>query len=253
MPQPCTIQFGLWSPDLQNIAVQIPAVPGPIPMPCADCLNVYYQDGAYRCVPSPQSIGPSLAAQALNAFTWYDETSGNEIIFAATANGISGLTSDVWTAIPVLNALSVALTGLSLKINVGAAILPTGLGIALSQGSITITRGQRLNATMLAGQNGGGNNNGYRSGGFGSLSPSTDTGGNLVTAVEANETTDTLTLTINTGSLGQSYFSSLFISNTGTFTSSSATYSSSGAVSTWVWSTNADFVNNDSYSVILFQ
>jgi hypothetical protein len=251
MAQPCTVQFGLWSPDLDNVAVQMPIIPGPIPVPCADCLNVYYQDGAYRCVPSPQPIGPSLGSQALNAFTWYDETSGDEIVFAATANGISGLTSDEWISIPVLNALSIALSGLSLKLNVGAAILLQSNGITLSQGSVAITRSELLSASMLTGEQAGGIQTGYQSGSFGQLSPSTDVNGNLVTVLKTNSDNITLTLTIATAGLGQSYFSSIN-TTVATYTSASATYSSSGGVSTWVWPDNPFFNPGTSYPITIY-
>lgn len=250
--EPCTVQFGVWAPDLQNVAVQIPAVPGPIPVPCADCLNVYYQDGAYRCLPAPRSFGPSLGAQALNAFTWYDQTSGDELVFAATANGISQLLSGAWSSIPVINVLSVSINGQSLKVTVGANPLLSSQNISLSQGAIGVHSDQIINATMVAGSPVNPDKTGYIASTYGSLTPSTDYNGNLVRVINNDSGFPRLTLEIDAASLGQSYFTLLEITGFGTYASSSATYSTSGGTSTWVWTgSGTGFTPGNSYPVVL--
>ena len=48
-----TIQFGSWSPDLANVPYQYQDTPGPVVVPVADCLNVYYANGTYKSIATP--------------------------------------------------------------------------------------------------------------------------------------------------------------------------------------------------------
>lgn len=132
MPRPYTIKFGAWLPDLQNVGVEMPMQWTETALPCADCLNVYYQDAAYRCLPAPQAIGPTLGTPILDAFTWYDDTQGKEIIFAATANGFYTLIDGAWSAIPT-ETQETAL-GLAIGISLGS---PVGLATAVTPTSET--------------------------------------------------------------------------------------------------------------------
>lgn len=73
MADPLTLTYGPWAPDLANVAVQIPATNGPVPVPCADVLNVYYSNGAYRSLPAPATVSfGGLPAQCAGAFTPID-------------------------------------------------------------------------------------------------------------------------------------------------------------------------------------
>ena len=53
MGQPFTVKHGSWAPDLQNVAVQIPYQYTATEVPSADVSDVFYQDGAFRCLPAP--------------------------------------------------------------------------------------------------------------------------------------------------------------------------------------------------------
>ena len=88
MSQPLTLQFAAWSPDLQNFATQVDPGTSTTDIACADCSNVYYSDGGYRCLPAPASIGASLPAQCLGAFTYYDNVGAMQLIFAGTQDAI---------------------------------------------------------------------------------------------------------------------------------------------------------------------
>lgn len=119
MSKPYTVRFGPWLPDLQNVGVEMPFQWSETELPVADCENVYYQDAAYRCLPAPASIGPSLGTQILDAATWYDQTQGKEIVFAATANGFFQLVDGAWTQIPVQQNASAGTVGFAISIRLG--------------------------------------------------------------------------------------------------------------------------------------
>ncbi len=87
MPQPYTIQYGPWSPDLANVSVTVAPQQMVIDTPTADCLNIYYADGSYQSLPSPAQVSPfitNLAQPPLGAFTAID-SSGSPVIFLGTA------------------------------------------------------------------------------------------------------------------------------------------------------------------------
>lgn len=123
MPKPYTVKFGPWAPDLQNVGVETPFQWSETELPISDCENVYYQDGSYRSMPSLSSIGPSLGTPIVNAFTWYDDTSGTEIVMAATANGFYQLIDGAWSAVPFTTNLSSL--GLSISMKLGASAVTT--------------------------------------------------------------------------------------------------------------------------------
>lgn len=119
MARPYTVKFGPWLPDLQNVGVEMGMQWTETELPVADCLNVYYADSSYRCLPGPSSIGPTLGTPILDAFTWYDNTGGKEIVFAATANGFSQLEDGVWTQIPLQVNASAGTVGLAISLALG--------------------------------------------------------------------------------------------------------------------------------------
>ncbi len=191
-----TIQYGGWTPDLANVAFQMPDQQGPVTVPVADCLNVYFQDGVYLNVPAPISIGPALGYQCLNALTWYDQVSGQEIIFAAGANNISQLIDGSWTAVP-------------------------------------ISAGQQiLNGTLTPAASG--NNVGYSvPSSYGSLSPSADINNNTIGLINQNTTSGSapvFTIIIDAANLGANYFATAYFPSLNlSLPSASATYSSSSS------------------------
>lgn len=130
MPAPYIMIFGPWSPDLQNVGIQLPQQWAGTPFPCADCLNVFYQDACYRSIPGLASIGPTLGAQALNATTWYDDSTNTEEIFAATASSISVLAGGSWSQVPIQLNSTVSQAGVLVSI-----ILGTASYLSLSPGS----------------------------------------------------------------------------------------------------------------------
>lgn len=122
MPQPYTLNFGPWAPDLQNVGVQMPYQFTATPLPVADCLNVYWQDGAYRCLPAPSAIGPTLGIPILNAVNWYDEPSGEEQVFAGTANGLFVLLDGAWYPLPVESNSSAVAIGSIITVSLGTPL-----------------------------------------------------------------------------------------------------------------------------------
>jgi hypothetical protein len=190
-----SIQYGQWSPDTANVAFQMPDQQGPVTVPVADCLNVYFQDGAYRVLPSLSSIGPALGYQSLNAFTWYDQVSQKETVFAAGANSISQLIDGSWNSVPI---------------SAGA---------------------QLLNTTLTAGVSG--SNTGYSAGSYGSLGQTTDINNNTVGVISQNTTSGSapvFTVTLDTANLGANYFASISFPGLNlSLPSSSATYSSTNS------------------------
>jgi hypothetical protein len=231
VPRPVTIQYGPWAPDLQNVAVQLPELAGPIPVPAADCLGVYYQDGAYRCIPAPAEIAPSVGSQVLSAFTWYDESTGEEIVFFAGSDAINALIAGSYTGIPV-------------------GFAPTSFGIQITLGQISVFAGI-YNGSLIEG-----NSNsweGYNSAGatyltsgtgnFGSISPTTDGNGHSILVLAGRSLHpggSSTILVIGAGSLGSSYFTTLSgTALTSSLASSAATYSTGSGYSQWVWTGNS--------------
>jgi hypothetical protein len=123
---PITLEFGAWAPDLANDPVQIPDTQGPMPIQCADCLNVYFSNGSYKNVasPSPALIG-GIAAQtlnvpAINAFSYYDYVQQQQTVFAGTADGIQQLNPDgSWSITQFLTTQLAAITGQSMSFSIG--------------------------------------------------------------------------------------------------------------------------------------
>lgn len=132
MARPYTIRFGPWAPDLQDVGVEMPTQWSDTELPAADCLNVYWQDGSYRCMPSLASFGPTLGTQVLDCFTWYDNTQQKEVLFAATANGFFTLIDGVWSEIATQTNESAG--GLAISLKLGS---PVGLATAMSPTSRT--------------------------------------------------------------------------------------------------------------------
>jgi len=125
MAKPFTLKYGPWSPDLANVGIEVEG--GGEEIPAVDCLNVFWQDASYRCLPSLASIGPSLGTQILDAFTWYDNTQGKEVLFTATANGFFTLVDGVWTEVSTV--IQEGAAGLAISLKLGTV---TGLATAMS-------------------------------------------------------------------------------------------------------------------------
>lgn len=140
-----TITYGPWAPDLENVGVQVMSWQQAVDLPVADCLNVFWENGSYRCLPGLASIGPSLGIPITNAVSWYDQAVGKEIVFAATANGLSMLEDDVWSSVPIQSNAQASAIGSLIQLTLGAAtyfssslsIAPTSQTLASATGSQT--------------------------------------------------------------------------------------------------------------------
>lgn len=233
MADPITIQFGPWSPDLQNVATQIPFAPkGIVQVPTADALNCYYQDGAYRSIPGPASIGPALGSRVLNAFTWYDTSTGNELVFSGSVDSLNELLSGAWSAVPIGGS-------------------PLAFKLTITQGTPTFINGL-LNAQITVGNVtsgltyhgfASGNVGSWTAGAIGSLSPVFDVFGHLVGVFGVSDfitphgVAQTIYLIYQNASLGASYFTTVSSGVlTSNLTSASATYTTGSGFSQWVWS-----------------
>lgn len=107
MGQPYTIGFGVWSPDLNNVATPVGSPYGAQEVPCADVLNVYYVNGSYQSLPSLQPLNSySLPGAVLGAFTAIDPvgapnvfggTNGKLYVFGASSSQIAtGFNAQQW-------------------------------------------------------------------------------------------------------------------------------------------------------------
>lgn len=119
MGKPYTVTFGPWLPDLENVGVEMPMQWTETELPCADCLNVYYQDSSYRSLPGPEAFAASLGTPVVGAFTWYDDTAGKEIVFLATANGFFQLEDGSYTQVPVQQNASAGTVGFAISMALG--------------------------------------------------------------------------------------------------------------------------------------
>lgn len=149
MPTPYTIQFGPWSPDLQDVAVQMPTQWGATPIPCADCLNVYYQDGNFRVLPGLASTAPALAAQCLGAMSLYDDVAQEQAVFAGTTGAIYELIDGAWTSIPI----SAGQQLLNAQMTAGASGANIGFSVAGPYGTLTPAADINNNTVELVNQN----------------------------------------------------------------------------------------------------
>lgn len=85
MPQPYSIQFGPWSPDLANVAVQMQMQYSATVVPCADVLNMFYSNGTYKSLPT-LTVQSTLNQEPLGVFTAIDPSGNPEIYAGASGN-----------------------------------------------------------------------------------------------------------------------------------------------------------------------
>lgn len=264
MPDPLTINYGPWSPDLQNVATEVIPQPGPLTVPCADVLNVYYQDGAYRSLPSPAPFGSALPSQCLNAYTWYDNVEGQELIFEGVPAGIYALIDGLQTPIPIENALSVFATPVQLRIALTGTQGVPGNGITMSLGFSGGVRGAGIyNGTMVAGYSylgaGARANVGYQQASFGSLSPTVDYNNDTILQIYLNSNlnlqTGVTTYRFNVQYLGylpQNHFTAFKIVSLGVnLQTSAASFQQISNTTTWTWPVNVGLVQGRSYLINL--
>lgn len=247
MTSPLTLLFGPWAPDVANNAV--PVASAQATLPCADCQNVYFQDGNYQTLPGLNALGPAAPSQVLSAYSWYDQTDAEEIVFAGSSFGISEMVDQMWSDVPLSTGVTAVQSfGVTLQFSLSGQVKSTGIALGLTLGRSTAFE-RLLTATLVAGANVV--VNGYVAGTIGSLTPSTDLFGHLVSVI-SNQlgVPGGSSVRINTANLGADYFTSLSVPALGVLLQSSdATYSSTAGASTWVFGTTIPFVTGNSYSV----
>jgi hypothetical protein len=233
-------------------------------VPCADCLNVVYTNGAYRSIPSPSPAaidGNTVAVlpyQALNALSFFDNVQQQQSVFVGCANGVQQLSSNgTWAPIPLVTSLVVSLSGQAFAFTAGNFLntdrlapstmtFATGSVSVFLAGSSIVAGSQTVVVQVGDGKviavtyTGFSNQNGIVIGScknstvlvnatllglFDSLTNSAATAGNFIVSNATNP--------------GQSAFTSI-TANGQTRTSASASYSYTNGVATWSW-TNSPF------------
>jgi len=263
---PLTVQFGPWAPDQSENPIQFPDQLGPIPVPCADCLNVIYTNGNYRSIASPQvaaidgnPIQP-LSAVPVSAFSYFDTVEQQETVFAGTAAGVQQLNADgSWSQISLITTQTVALVGVAMGIKVGNfanALTPAGQRMTMRVGVLTpMIEGITFVAGTYA-QAGGPHGGGFSFIGygaasrvFGSLVTSILSFGTLVNLYDSQGADSVLGVDSPTDP-GQSAFTSI-TANGKTYTSASATYTYSLGVAKWVFPSLFGFATGTTYAVVI--
>lgn len=263
---PLTVQFGPWAPDQSENPIQFPDQLGPIPVPCADCLNVIYTNGNYRNIASPQvatidgnPIVP-MSEAPVSAFSYFDTVEQQETVFAGTADGVQQLNADgTWSQISLITTQNVALVGLSMAFTAGHfanALTPLGQKIRTKVGVLTpviegttfVAGGATINLqppfTSLSyhGYNSLGSTTYgtlvYQSLPFGTLAALYDQFAGSV--LEVNVATDPT----------QSAFTTIK-ANGKTYTSAASTYSYSLGVARWVFPAAFGFASGTTYQVVI--
>lgn len=96
---------------MANVGVAVPFGPALGPIPCADVLNMLYSNGNYYCTPSAAEVSPAGPDLIVDAFTWYDNNTGDEIVFGAGVDGIDSYQEGAWLQLPFLNTTTVTPSG----------------------------------------------------------------------------------------------------------------------------------------------
>lgn len=144
---PVTIQYGPWSPDQADTPIQIPDTNGPLPVPCADCLNVIYTNGNYRSINSPSNATINgnaikvMTVSPVSAFSYFDQVAQQETVFAGTSTGVQQLNPDgSWSNVTLITTQITALIGAALRFVAGNFLNSNsarGAGLLFTIGAIT--------------------------------------------------------------------------------------------------------------------
>lgn len=271
---PLTLQFGPWAPDLANDPVQIPDTLGPLPIPCADVLNVYFSNGSYKSIPAPApavvngATAQLLNAPALNAYSYFDYVEQRQTVFVGTAGNIQQLNADgSWSVANFLTNTGTTLVGQPLSINAGFFTNTRGLraasmafaqgrftagvfGTSFVAGSVTFTNPANGFITTKKGFEGAG----ISTHPIGTCAHPGLLSGTLVALedVVANAATVTNLIILSTSDPTQAGFSTIK-ANGKTFSSSAATYTYSAFTTQafWQWTTPFGFAGGSTYPVVL--
>lgn len=278
---PITLQFGPWSPDLANDPIQIPDTQGPVPIACADVLNVFYANGSYKSIPSPApavvngSTVQPLSDVALNAYSYFDYVQQQQTVFAGTPSGIQLLNADgSWSTISFLTNQTTTLSGQSLSFSIGnfvnanrlkslSAKFAVGkfntsvLGLSFVAGTATYqsgvtTGGQGQDIPIYNTVTGFNKLIDFPS--FGSCAhPAILAGGTMVELMDSQKSPPVkgarfaVSIPVNPG---QSGFATIK-ANGKTYTSASATYAYGNGIAIWNFPSAFGFVSGSTYIVTL--
>lgn len=263
MKQPLTLQFAAWAPDLQNFATQIDGNSASTDIACADCLNVFYSDGGYRCLPSPSAIGTALPVPALSAFTYYDNVGAMQQIFVGTQDGIYTIDGNTNTLVPIENSATVFVGGWSINTRLAGTTLVSPYKLSLGLGLVTVSGGAIYSGTLSAAASG--TNVGYSNGGtvggrpaYGTLSPTADLNGNtigIIANTSPSGSAPALIVGFNTA-IPAGYFKAIQFTSLGlTYPTSSATITGNAGIgphfTQYSWPAPPGFVAGNSYPVKL--
>lgn len=265
-----TIQFGPWAPDQSDTPIQIPDQQGPITVPCADCLNVYYSNGSYKSIPSPKTAlidgntTQALSTQALNAISYFDDVAQQETVFVGTSTGVQQLNPDgSWSQVSLLTSQSATLVGLSLGFkvgNLGNTDAIRGTAIAFKLGAVgTQITGQGFVAGRLVQHFPFGSSSTMT--GYSNLLPTFGalTSANPFPFGSLQVLEDTVGLTGSAGSVfsvgsatdpTKTAFTTIIVNGvTMTSASASYTYSASQQIATWSWNAIFGLSSGSTYTV----
>lgn len=262
---PISLTFGPWSPDLANNPVEIPDTQGPVPIPCADVLNVFFSNGSYKSIASPApavvagSTAQVLPAPVLAAFSYYDNVAQAQTVFAGSASGLEQLNTDgSWSVVPFLTFSSAALIGQAMGFtigNLGNTDALRGIRVHYSPGQmirsiagVSIVAGQIVNVANV--QKTGFGNPGQGNA-FGTCAHPLVLTGTLVALFDLQPPSSAATSLfsiISATDPGANAFVNIK-ANGKTFTAASASYSYVTTTATWVFPTIFGFAPGTTYPV----
>jgi hypothetical protein len=272
---PLTLQFGPWAPDLKDVPVQVPDNQGPMQIPCADCLNVYYANGKYRNIPSPAlaylngiPVEALLNDTPLNAYSYFDNVEQQQSVFVGTPVGVQQIPpGGGWEKLAFLTSPSAALIGQAMSWTAGNFANTDrlrGQRFAFTAGAMN----GAISATTIvaaAYYGGGGGDKGGGAGfthtGFSSVNPAFGSAphpgllnGTLTELADYQNPDNSLSiLSISLPTDPTQTAFTTIKANGKIFTSSSATYSydALAQTATWEWPTLFGFAGGATYAVTL--
>jgi hypothetical protein len=269
---PVTLQFGPWAPDQADTPIQIPDTAGPLPVPCADCLNVIYTNGNYRSIASPSNATINgnnvqvLNAQPVNAFSYFDQVGRQETVFVGTGSGVQSLNPDgSWSTVNLVTTQITQLIGQAMTFKFGTfqnVNTMKGQKLSFTTGALTaVVTGHSIVAGHAQQNDQGsitrwvGYNQSAASPTIGSIANVDPFSfGTLETLQDMYSTGPTVAVfaVVSPADPTQTAFGTMTIGSvTQTSTSASYSYSASGHLATWVFPLPFGFTSGTTYTAVL--
>lgn len=262
---PVTILYGPWAPDQADTPIQIPDTQGPLPVPCADVLNVIYTNGNYRSIASPSTATingnaiQALSVAPVNAFSYFDQVAQQETVFAGTGLGVQQLNPDgSWSIVQLVTTQITALIGQAMSFAAGSFVNNhslRGATFKLTTGSITVVQtGVSFVSALYSVQ--GPFNSTLQEIGYSGIAPQFGTlvnGSMFLGAISSlfdSSAGASLSLTCPTDPTASGFTT---ITTNGITRNSSAarySYSASTKTATWAFSNNFGFASGTTYTVV---